>query len=212
MPTWRIYEAKVLNLMKSKITPSSVLKKLNELDSLDEGKILHQLLSISLIIYISLILYLESKTFAIFWNLHNLFPPHIKVIEEDGCKRRKKYSVTDSQTSFAIVARSNEEMDLKLNLRKIQSKCVQPTLLIVGDEFNVKSIYIYFNGNRYPMKKVLIAIDILYKIFFVFNLKFPDESELFYTFLQTMYYEMKADKSFAKVSVIRDEILNLKII
>lgn len=154
----------------------------------------------------------ESKIFAILWNLHHLFPPQATVVtEENGAKRRKKFSISDSQNAFAIVARSSAELDLKINLRKLQSRSIQPLLLIIGDVHMVKEIYIYFDGIKYPILKVLNAVDILYKTFFVFNLEFPEESNVYFNFLQTFFYEMKSEKKIPKISSIKNEILNLRI-
>lgn len=131
-------------------------------------------------------------------------------MDETGAKMRKKFSVADSQDSFAIIATTQQELDIKLNLLKLQKNCIQPRLLIIGSILDIKQIFVYFDDIKYPMCKILTAVDVLFKLFFVFNLEFPKESELFYTFLQVFFYELKTDKKFTKIFTIKNEILNLK--
>ena len=66
-----------------------------------------------------------------------------------------------------------------------------------------------FDDKKYPMCRVLTTVDILFKIFFVFNLEFPKESEVVFNFLQVFFYEMKTDKKFTKIYANKNEILNL---
>ena len=56
---------------------------------------------------------------------------------------------------------------------------------------------------------VLAAVDILFKFFFVFNLEFPKESEVFFNYLQVFSYNIKTDKKFTRTYAIKNEILNL---
>ena len=87
----------------------------------------------------------------------------------------KKVSIIDSQESFAIMGKSSEELETKLNLLKFQSISIQPLLLVLGDLEDIKNISIYFDGIRYSMMTSLTALDILYKMMFVFNLEFPKQ-------------------------------------
>ena len=45
-------------------------------------------------------------------------------MDETGAKMRKKFSVADSQDSFAIIATTQQELEIKLNLLKLQKKTV----------------------------------------------------------------------------------------
>ncbi|XP_073812255.1 uncharacterized protein [Musca autumnalis] len=115
---WSLYSDKILRLISNKI-PS---KYLNNIDKWDE----------------------ESKIFSIFWHLHQLFPPQHKVVtDKTGAKCKRKYSISDSQTSFAIIADNNKEIELKLELLKLRCTNIQPLLLVIGEETCVKQIYIY---------------------------------------------------------------------
>lgn len=152
----------------------------------------------------------ESKIFMTFYYLHNIFPPPQKVkADESGTKIRKKFSIADSQEGFSLIATSMEEIDIKIKLLKLQSKSIQPKLLIVGEIFKIKEIYVYLDDIKYPMLTILNAIDILFKILFIFNLKYPEECKVFYNFIESFLYDLPTLKKFAKVSVIKHDLLNM---
>ena len=100
-------------------------------------------------------------------------------------------------------------MDAKIKLLKVQNKSIQPKLLIIGDIGNIKSISIYFDDIKYPFLTILSAIDTLFKMFFVFNLHYPEESEVFYSFLHDFLYEIPLKKKYANISAIKSDILSL---
>lgn len=92
---------------------------------------------------------------------------------------------------------------------KTQKTAIQPLLLVIGEVSNIKSISIYFDGIRYPILKTLSAIDILLKLMFVFNLEYPLESEKFYVFIQTFFYEIACEEEIStKISTITHELMN----
>ncbi|KAI8126855.1 hypothetical protein CVS40_3410 [Lucilia cuprina] len=115
----------MLTLLKQKVSSAFVSQKLLELDAHNE----------------------ESKTFAVLWYLHYIFSPNQKVnTDPSGSKIRKKFSIADSQNSFAILADSSQELETKIKLLQLQNRCIQPKLLIVGQFPNIKSINIYLDN------------------------------------------------------------------
>lgn len=109
-----------------------------------------------------------------------------------------------------LLAGSEEEMDTRLKLLKLQGHSIQPRLLLIGDISNIKNIFVYFDEYRYEFFTILNAFDMLFKIFFVFNHQYPTESEVFYNFIQTFFYDLPTNKKFTKVASIKHEILKLK--
>ncbi|KAI8122559.1 hypothetical protein CVS40_6689 [Lucilia cuprina] len=182
---WSQLGDKMLTLLKQKVSSAFVSQKLLELDAHNE----------------------ESKTFAVLWYLHYIFPPNQKVnTDPSGSKIRKKFSIADSQNGFAILADSSQELETKIKLLQLQNRCIQPKLLIVGQLTNIKSINIYLDNIRYPFCNILKAFDILFKLFFVFNLQYPEESELFYNFIQNCFYDIPLQKKSTKISSIKHEL------
>ncbi|XP_046805208.1 uncharacterized protein LOC124419499 [Lucilia cuprina] len=144
-------------------------------------------------------------------KFHNLFPPQLKIsTDENGAKYKKKFTIADSQESFAVVASTMDELETKLKLLKLQGRKIQPKLLVIGDTLKVKQIFVYFDNLRYPFVSTLKAFDVLFKIFFVFNLEYPSESEIFYHFIQSLFYDLPTSKKFIKSNIIKHEILKMK--
>ncbi|XP_075155562.1 uncharacterized protein LOC142228924 [Haematobia irritans] len=44
----------------------------------------------------------------------------------------------------------------------------------------------------------------IFKIFYVFNLQYPEESNIFYNFIQVFFYDMPKKKKYEKVTVIKN--------
>lgn len=144
------------------------------------------------------------------WHAHKLVPPLQNfTTTPNGEKIRKRYSVADSQESFALVAASDEELETKIKLLHFQGRSIQPRLLVIGHIFDIKQIYVYFDGHKYVCLKMLDAFDHLFKLFFVFGLEFPPESEIFYNFVQSILYDLPTSKKFTKVSALKHEILKM---
>ncbi|XP_065354405.1 uncharacterized protein LOC135948881 [Calliphora vicina] len=191
---WSQLGDKILYLLKTKVTSAFVSQKLLELTM----KIFY--------------IFTESKQFAILWYLHHLFSPTHKInTDPSGSKIRKKFSIADSQHGFAIIADTNEELEMKINLLKLQSRSIQPKLLIVGQLPTIQLISIYFDNYRYKFTNVLNAFDILFKLFFVFNIEYPEESDLFYNFIQCCMYEILLLKKSSKICTIKHELFQSNI-
>ncbi|KNC27225.1 hypothetical protein FF38_05810, partial [Lucilia cuprina] len=169
---WSSYRDKVIYLLQSKISNPAISKKMQQIHVFNE----------------------ESVILTALWNMHHLFPPTQKVTSDmSGAKIRKKFSVLDSQESFAILAESEEEIDIKLKLLVLQGRNIQPKLLISGCLEDIKSIIVYFDGIKYPFLSI-----------------FPEESEIFYNFIQDFFYDIPTSKKIVKVSTLKHEILKLK--
>ncbi|XP_065356917.1 uncharacterized protein LOC135952157 [Calliphora vicina] len=185
---WSLLEDSILNTLKNKSGCSVLLKDLQKAETNNE----------------------ESKMFTILWHAHKLFPPQQAfTTTPSGEKIRKRFSVADSQESFAVLATSNEELETKLKLLQLQGRRIQPRLLIIGDIYNIKTIYVYFDKLKFPFLTFLNAFDNLFKLFFVFNVEFPQESEVFYSFVQSVLYDLPTSKKFTRVSALKHEILKI---
>ncbi|XP_046810816.1 uncharacterized protein LOC111687876 [Lucilia cuprina] len=79
---WPYFAEDLLFILKTRISCSLISKKLLQTERIDE----------------------DSKMFTILWYCHNLFPPQLKIsTDENGAKYKKKFTIADSQESFAVV-------------------------------------------------------------------------------------------------------------
>lgn len=108
-----------------------------------------------------------------------------------------------------MIASTSEELETKIKLLQLQGRNIQPRLLVVGDLHVIKQICVFFDGLKYPFLTVLEAFDILFKIFFVFNLQFPQESEVFYNFAQSILYDLPTSKKCTKVAAVKHELFKI---
>ncbi|XP_075158212.1 uncharacterized protein LOC142231488 [Haematobia irritans] len=183
---WTQYSDKFAYVMRTKISQAHISNKLVNLTTLNT----------------------DSRDFSLLWYLHHLLPPQQRSkTDESGAKFRKRCTVVESQEGFAVVGTSMEEIEAKLNVLKLQAKNIQPRLLMIGEINDVKSVLVYFDNNRYNFLSVLDAFDTLFKIFFVFNLQFPEESDVFYYFIQLFLFNLPTSKKYAKSCSLKHEIL-----
>lgn len=89
-----------------------------------------------------------------------------------------------------------------------KKQTLQPLICIIEDEcIDFKEFFVYYFNTYYKSPNIVKAVDLCFKIFHVFNLKYPVESVLVWTFLQNYIYDIhtKFDvKSSALISLISD--------
>ena len=67
----------------------------------------------------------------------------------------------------------------------------QPLIVIVGPLLSIQHIYVIVDDIRYTVKTMLDAIDLNFKIFFVFDCLYPDFSLPMWLFIQIVIYEIR---------------------
>lgn len=96
----------------------------------------------------------------------------------------------------------------KETARKLKDT-VQPYIIAVGPQLTtVEAFYIIIDDLMYKMDNVLKAIDILYKIFQVINIKYPAGCEQVWLFIQQYIYGRKTkwDKNDKSVMNLIDQL------
>lgn len=119
-----------------------------------------------------------------------------------------KYSISDSQQSYILIAQTAAELEALLNSKKGNGNNIQPCLLIVGTISEPSQIMVYFDNIKYKVFSVVRAIDICFKIFHVFNLEYPIQSLNVWLFIQKLYFNIssKYDKPCPLVNQIISEL------
>ncbi|XP_046811896.1 uncharacterized protein LOC124421121, partial [Lucilia cuprina] len=131
---------------------------------------------------------------GIFFLLHSLLVPSTKTFNvSNGKKICTRFTIRDSQRSFFIDGNTVAACEEELTKKYQTSLKIQPLILISGSILKPKEIVIYFEGIKYRMHSALNAIDICFKIFFVFNLEYPKESLLVWTFIQKHLYNISTN-------------------
>lgn len=138
--------------------------------------------------------------------MHQLFPPNQKVVvDEMGNKRKKRYSIQYSQNAFICIRSSMASLELALQTQLCTSS--PPMVLIVGElGGEIDQIFVYFEGVRFPMDSVVSAAQLVCELFFLFDLDYPEEAELFYYFVQTFFLNIESEIRNTKIYTVINEI------
>ncbi|XP_075167287.1 uncharacterized protein LOC142239389 [Haematobia irritans] len=110
---------------------------------------------------------IECKYLIMLWVLHQLFPPsHQTKVDEMGVKRKKRYSIQDSQNSCICIRNSRAGIESMLCMR---TTATPPMILVVGDMASeIEEISVHFEGYQYPCHSVVQAAEICLSIIFPF--------------------------------------------
>ncbi|KAF2887458.1 hypothetical protein ILUMI_18715, partial [Ignelater luminosus] len=152
----------------------------------------------------------NSRDAVIFWALHGYFVPTAKVTRKDSSGRKSvtKFTIKDSQESFVFVGKSHQQIEEHVrHLKTLKESTIQPFILCVGNDItSVKDIYLYFNDIKYSFCSFLHAVDICFKLCYVFDLSFPSACTMFWNFIESFFFEIKSKSSFSKVHVLTETL------
>lgn len=114
-----------------------------------------------------------------------------------------KFTIRDSQEAFVLVRKSHQDLEDHLQHLTSRKTSIQPFLLVVGDNINtIKDIYVYVDGVKYCFTNFWRAVDTCFKIFYVFNLRFPEAALTFWSFIEFFFYELTSEYSNSKVHIL----------
>lgn len=100
------------------------------------------------------------------------------------------------------------QIQLRIDNAYKKKEKVQPFICVVGADFyGIKNFYVYYFNTYYKFSNIIRALDTCFKIFHVFNLKYPIQSCLVWTFIQKCMYDIHNEgdiKSSSLSSLISD--------
>ncbi|KAF5290676.1 hypothetical protein FQR65_LT01966 [Abscondita terminalis] len=149
----------------------------------------------------------NSRYTILLLALHGYFVPTNKKIEKDnkGKVTTTKFSIKESQDSFLHIENTREKLENHMVHLKSKNKSIQPVILCVSDDIiNATELNVYFDEVSYKLFHIIRAVDLCFKIIYLFNLDFPPESEMFWTFIEYHYFKIKGRNSFSKVHVLSE--------
>lgn len=142
----------------------------------------------------------EENVMVVLWALHGFLVP-------TKSNNTKKYSIRDSQESFFFLAESTTQIDEHLNFLKSRQISIQPFVIGIGENlFKIDKFYVYLDGMKFNFNTGIRAIDICFKSFFLFKLKYPEASENFWNFIQRKFYGIEKGKINTKTALILNHL------
>ncbi|XP_067613875.1 uncharacterized protein [Eurosta solidaginis] len=128
--------------------------------------------------------------------MHSILkPPLISTGNTPNSKRFKwKPSICDAQNVTVLHCEYINDYQRRYDelKSKAMEKCttLQPLILVIGEELkSLESYYIVFDGVLYKVPTFVRALDLLFKLFHVFNLKYPIEAKFLYDFMEKYFFK-----------------------
>lgn len=149
--------------------------------------------------------------------MHALLVPTCKVYTANDSSRKRRFtrpSINDSRESFLLQIKDSSELQNKIlnttNHCVISKSTLQPLILSVGDN---DEFYVYYFNILYKLPNFVKALDVCFKIFQVFNLKYPPQSELVWVFIQIYFYGIRtnSDKKSPQLCALLNEFKSHEI-
>lgn len=141
--------------------------------------------------FLSFFFFTDCRDACILWALHGYFVPNQKIVRKDktGRKTTTRYTIKDSQDSFVFIARTVQAVEDHIRFLNDRGENVQPFIVVIGEDIlTFNEIFVMFDGVKFPMVSFLRATDVCFKLFYVFNLKYPIPSTIFWSFIQCLYF------------------------
>ncbi|KAL1492416.1 hypothetical protein ABEB36_010668 [Hypothenemus hampei] len=152
----------------------------------------------------------NGRSAAILHALHGyLVPTKVFVNNINNKKNVTRFTIRDSQEAFLIMGDSATEIEEKIRHLKTVKTSIQPFIYGIGkDIFSLQQIGLYFDDVRFEFKNFIRAVDLCYKIMYLFNLDFPQEAGIFYSFIEMFFYEFKSNISNPKIHILMNSLRN----
>lgn len=159
------------------------------------------------LVFLHTLFFSDCRNAALLWALHGYFVPTTKFVRKTDAGKNitTKFTIKDSQESFLFIAKCTQQIEDHIDHLRKSKKYIQPFIYCIGENiFSFQEIFIYFDDIRYKFFNILRAVDICFKIIYVFNLDFPPEAIMFYTFLESHFFQFKTQQCFPKVSILSE--------
>ncbi|XP_050539657.1 uncharacterized protein LOC126904573 isoform X2 [Daktulosphaira vitifoliae] len=158
---------------------------------------------------------IETRNLLVLDLMNALLVPTSRSYEIDSVTNKRrivKTSISDARNSFLLkVASMNDlhvQIQLKIDIAYKKKEKIQPFICVAETNFDdINNIYVYFFNTYYKFSNTIRALDTCFKIFQVFNLQYPIQSSLVWTFIQKFIYDIHNDcdiKSSSLTSIISD--------
>ena len=131
----------------------------------------------------------EENYFTFLRCLHALVPPTKSAKSKE---KNWKFSIADSQLHFMehhMDLLSFEESRKCLIKKNTEYKLATNVVLAaVGDSLNICKFYVTFYEITYPFDTIIKAVEMAFKIHFVFQLEYQRQTQNFWQLLQHIFY------------------------
>lgn len=136
-------------------------------------------------------IFTDTYNLELLYLLPQLLPTGVSISKRKTTKTTK----IDAQSSFLIKAVDARDLEQKLD--EIRKECsssktsLQPVIAAIGDKQDWREFYVIFDSIKYKFGSFLESVNICFYIFFLFNLKYPDQCKNTWLFIQYYFFNIK---------------------
>lgn len=117
--------------------------------------------------------------------LHAILPPLAKP------NKGKRITIKEAQEYLIILCGQSSNITDKIHEISKKKKPMQPFIILVGSNIQaIDDFYVYFDYIIYKLSTFLKSLEVCFKIFFVFNLHYPNEIQHIWFFIQKYFFEI----------------------
>lgn len=134
-----------------------------------------------------------------------LLPP-CRIKNKTSTKGNKFYNNQESRRAFFTFAQTNELYMEQLENKVKSDGAVPPFITVIGDIYSPQSFCCDFENVRYKVFSITKAIDICFRAFHVFHIKYPDACIHVWNFLNMQFYEIPSKYASSVTSMLLKSI------
>lgn len=111
-------------------------------------------------------------------------------------KKSRKVTIQEAMDSFILHIRSSANLQEGIvNLRQRFSReniTLQPIIVVVGNTVSsVDEFFVYLDGIKFKFSSFLVALDVCFKVFQIFDLQYPIYCRGVWLFIQKFFFEIE---------------------
>lgn len=132
--------------------------------------------------------------------MNSLLVPTSKTCHIDKTSNKKrivKTSIADGRKTFLLQVASMNDLHLQIQVEidncYKNKQSLQPLICVVGTSGveTAKEYFVYYFDTFYKFSNIVKAVDTCFKIFHIFDLKYPLQCVLVWTFFQKFVYNIE---------------------
>ena len=140
----------------------------------------------------NLYFFTDGRYATIFILMHSILKtnPMKEIINSNGKTEKLKCSIKECQNTFIFCCVTVEQLEAHFDKLSRGMTQIQPFIALIGKSCtHPETIMVYLNGINYKFSSFLKAIDICFKAFQIFNMKYPTAGQIVWEFIQLHFFK-----------------------
>lgn len=139
------------------------------------------------------VLFSDSRDYLISLLLHAVIQPKVRTSVQSKENKKKRITIKEAKDNFVLHIK--QICDFQTEIDKLKARCceekttLQPLIIVVGENhLNLSEFYVYFDEVKFKLFNFVSSLDLCFKIFHVFNVKYPENCEGVWNFFQKYFF------------------------